>query len=461
MLVFAAFCAIIAVFSFSFYIWAIELCCGVIYVAIFMFAYSTKDYSTDSSSLYSGIGFLFTFAFEAIYFYVIASSGSRDFRLAPPGLFLWICAQWYQAFSFLIVRNRKRPEMAFVPIIAICSISAAALLSFRLLLPGAELLLQTTYRAWYLGANAIGITSLYGAMLIRLLMTWKDQPEYFAVRTLVSIVASVLACVGIMLSIGSSPALAFGPYFLRFLALSICYNANVTFIMLSPYRALYSRLSSRAEELSTANARLEANLAEKEVLLGEVHHRVKNNLQVISSLLSLQGHYRENEGLSEALEESQNRIRAMALVHEMLYRNNDFSSIDFPEYLERLVDELFNSSGRPEIRKALDCEPVQVPIDDAITCGLIVNELITNCLKHAFPSGKSGTIRIRVRASPSTIELAIEDDGIGLPPGLDLGSARSMGFALIASLCSQLRGKCEVWRERGTRVAIVFPRTAP
>ena len=458
LLLFVAFCAIIAYIAFPFYVLVIELCSGIIYIAIFMFAYSTKYYSTDSSSLYSGVGFLFTFAFEILYFYTIISSGSRDFRLAPPGFFLWICAQWYQAFSFLIVKNRKRPEMTLAPIIAICSIVAAGLLSFHFFLRGAEVLLETTYRAWYLGANAVGITLFYGAMLIGLLRDRKNQPDYFAVRTFASIIVSIIACVGMILSIDSSPALAFVFYFIRFVALSLCYNANVTLIMLSPYRALYSQLSYRADELAVANTRLKGTLAEKEILLGEVHHRVKNNLQVISSLLNLQRAYHKDEGLGEALEESQNRIRAMALVHEMLYQNRDFSSIDFSEYIERVVAELFNSSGRPEIRKVMECDPVQVPIDAAITSGLIVNELITNCLKHAFPSGRAGTISIRVKASPSTIELAVEDDGVGLPPGIDIGTRRSMGFSLIASLSSQLRGKYEVGREKGTRIALSFPR---
>ncbi len=461
LLSFLAFCAIVAMLRFGFYIWVIELACGVIYVAVFMFAFSIRDYSPGSSTIYFGVGFLFTFAFEVAYSYLTVSSGGPDFRLASTGLFLWVCTQWYQAVAFLLVINRERPQVRLVPVVAICSSVAAILLSFHFFLPGVELLLETRYRGTYLGINCVSLGAFYAYLVWELRRGWAGQPEFFAVRTLVSLLFSCIACVGLILTVDSGPIPVFAFSFLRFVGLVLCYNANVTFTLLSPYRALYGQLSSRAEQLSAANARLNAALAEKEVLLSEIHHRVKNNLQIVSSLLNLQGFGDQGKGIREALETSQSRIRAMALVHEMLYQNKDFTAIDFADYLGRLLRELFSAAGRPEIRSALDCDRVFVPIDAAITCSLIVNELVTNCLKHAFPEGRGGTVSVRLRAGPARVALAVEDDGVGLPDGFDIGSLRSLGLSLLASLTSQLGGEYSIGGEGGTKVTVEFPNECP
>jgi two-component sensor histidine kinase len=293
-------------------------------------------------------------------------------------------------------------------------------------------------------------------MIWKLVRAWKTLPPYFAARTCASLVATSVGALGILLTLDSAPVLVFAFYYFRFIGLSLCYNANVAYILLSPYRALYGQLSSRADELSEANARLKGALAEKEVLLGEIHHRVKNNLQVVSSLLSLQSGQVRSEEFREAFVESQNRIRAMSLVHEMLYQDKNFAAIDFADYLKRISGELLYSSGRTEIRSVMDCESVRVPIDAAITCSLIVNELVTNCLKHAFPRGRTGTVCVRLRSVGASVELAVEDDGVGLPDGFDIESIRSMGFSLVTSLASQLRAQYTIEGTAGTRVRIKF-----
>jgi two-component sensor histidine kinase len=460
-LAFLAFCAAFALVKFSFYVWTIELACAVILVAIFMFAFNIKEYSVDSSSLYSGAGFLFTFVFAAAYLYITASSGERDFRLAPAGLFFYVSMQWYLAFTFLIILYRKRPSMRLSTVIATCSAITAALLSFHFLLPNVELQLVSRHRSAYVYANVAGLAALYGYMLWKLVRAWGELPEYFAARTFASLVATSIGALGVLLTLDSGPVLVFAFYFLRFVGLSLCYNANVAFILLPPYRALYGQLSSRADELSEANVRLKAALDEKEVLLGEIHHRVKNNLQVVSSLLSLQSGQVQSEEFREAFLESQNRIRAMSLVHEMLYQDKNFAAIDFADYLKRISGELLYSSGRTEIRGVMDCESVHVPIDAAITCSLIVNELITNCLKHAFPRGRAGTVSVRLRPADSIVELEVGDDGVGLPLEFDVAAFRSMGFSLVTSLVSQLRGELDIEGTGGTCVRIRFPNAAP
>ena len=458
---FLVLCAAFALVRLSFYIWVIELVCGVVYVAIFMFAFSMRDYSPDRSFLYSGVGFLFTFVFDIAYCYTAVVSGSPDFRLEPRISFLWICTQWFQAFTFLMVLSRGRPKMTLAPVTSICAIVGLGLLSLHFFLPGAELTLVTTHRGAYFAFSAIALTAFYGAMLWMAARKRRELPAYFVVRTMAAIVASGLSFLGLLLTMDSGPAPAFAFYFLRFVGLALCYNANVTFILLSPFHALYGQLSSRAAEMAAANARLGAALAEKEVLLGEVHHRVKNNLQVVSSLLSLQAGQSRNLEFKEAFEESQRRIRAMALVHEMLYQDRNFAAIDFSDYLKRIMGELLSSSGRSSIKAIVDCEAIEIPIDAAITCSLIVNELVTNSLKHAFPGGRAGLVSLRMRVAGPKVELTIEDDGVGLPPGFDLESLRSMGFSLVTGLVSQLRGECAIEGGGGTRVRISFPREGP
>jgi two-component sensor histidine kinase len=451
---FLAFCGALALADFGLYVWVIELACGFVYIAIFMFAFSIKDYSQDTSMLHSSTGFLFTFAFEAAYFYVIARSGSRDFRLAPEGFFLWISTQWYLAFTLLIAIDRKAPKISLARVIAICSVVAAAIFAAHFLLGDLELLLETRYPVAFLGTNAAGLACIYGFIAFRLRRAWGELPEYYARRILASVLASILSCGGILLTIDSAPAAAFAFYYLRFVAVSLCYSANVTYILLSPFRALYGQLSSRAEELSES-------LAEREILLKEIHHRVKNNLQVISSLLSLQAFYRADERLARSLGESQSRIRAMALVHEMLYQSEDFAAVDFSDYLKRIVSELFSACGRPEIRSVLDCETLRVPIDAAITCGLIVNELVGNSLKHAFPEGRGGTIRVSLKASSSLASIEVDDDGVGLPPGFDIRELRTMGLSLLEGLTAQLDGEYSIDGSLGTRIIVSFPNESP
>jgi len=208
----------------------------------------------------------------------------------------------------------------------------------------------------------------------------------------------------------------------------------------------------RAEEM------LKASLQEKEVLLKEIHHRVKNNLQVVSSLLSLQSGYIMDFQAREGFKESQNRIRSMALVHEKLYKSGDLSRINFPEYIESIADYLRRSyaSNCRGVRLNLDVDDVSLNIDRAIPCGLIVNELISNCLKHAFPNGRSGDIYLSLHSIDGIIDLVVKDNGAGLPKDLDIRKTKSLGITLVSTLVKQLKGTLEMRSEPGTEFKIRF-----
>jgi PAS domain S-box-containing protein len=210
-------------------------------------------------------------------------------------------------------------------------------------------------------------------------------------------------------------------------------------------------------ERKQTEARLLASLREKEVLLKEVHHRVKNNLQIISSLLSLQGRETDHPRAGRSLRESRNRIRSMALIHEQLYQSEDLANIDFAQYVERLVDYVVSSYGRDGLGVSvqLRIESTSLSIDYAIPCGMIVNELVANAVEHAFPDGQ-GEILIEFCSENNHHTLAVSDNGKGLPPSLDPAQAKSLGLRLIAALVEQLGGELEVASSQGTRVTVAF-----
>jgi two-component sensor histidine kinase len=206
-------------------------------------------------------------------------------------------------------------------------------------------------------------------------------------------------------------------------------------------------------------------LKEKDILLGEIHHRVKNNLHVIHSLLDLQSARITDTSVQEMLRESQNRIRSMALIHQTLYESRDFAGVDFKTFLDTLIPTLISSYGIDPFRIALSiaAEDVKLPINLAIPCGLMVNELVSNALKHAFPGSRPGEIAVsaRVEAKPDEpgdqVVLAIGDDGVGLADTVDLETAETLGLRLVLLLTDQLHGVLDIHRADPTRFTITFP----
>ncbi|MEI9952824.1 MAG: AAA family ATPase [Pseudomonadota bacterium] len=204
---------------------------------------------------------------------------------------------------------------------------------------------------------------------------------------------------------------------------------------------------------------LQASLEEKEALLKEIHHRVKNNLQLISSLLSLQASGTADPSVAERFEDSRNRVRSMALVHENLYRAGNFARIRMAPHIEGLCTHLASAYAlrSHHVRLVYRINDLHLDVDKAMSCGLIVNELVSNALKHAFPQARPGLVAVELTASDQNqYALLVEDDGIGLPVGLNFSDLRSLGLQLVQDLTKQLRGSLTVKRERGTAFKIVF-----
>jgi len=219
-------------------------------------------------------------------------------------------------------------------------------------------------------------------------------------------------------------------------------------------------LEEEVVERQKAQHQAETSLKEKELLLREIHHRVKNNLQIVSSLLRLQSRRIDDAKTVEILNDSRSRISAMSLIHESLYKPSSLSSVSLREYVLELTFKLFDFYGVDAdlIALVIDVEPITLNIDTATPCGLIINELVTNSLKYAFPAERSGAITITMkRTGESGYLLQVGDNGVGLPPVLDIRQTQSLGLQLVVNLVEkQLQGELEVRRDRGTTYVITF-----
>ncbi len=207
-----------------------------------------------------------------------------------------------------------------------------------------------------------------------------------------------------------------------------------------------------------AEEKMKASLEEKEVLLQEIHHRVKNNMQIISSLLNLQTRYVKDIQCREMFRESQNRIQSMALIHEKVYQSEDLSHIDFKEYVQSVVNGLIQSYdvNMNQVTIKIKVEDISLSIDTAMPCGLIINELVSNALKHAFPD-RTGEIMVTLRAVDGIIELTVGDNGVGMPDDVDFKNAETLGLQLVTILAEdQLRGDINLDKSKGTVFTITF-----
>jgi two-component sensor histidine kinase len=223
--------------------------------------------------------------------------------------------------------------------------------------------------------------------------------------------------------------------------------------------SLYQRVQTELRERQQIETQLRASLKEKEVLLKEVHHRVKNNLQMVSSLLNLQANTIENPEVLKPFIESQQRVKTMALIHEKLYQSDNLAKIDFTEYVQALVGGMFQSywSSKSTTHLHVEVAPVELAVDVAIPCGLIINELVSNALKYAFPNDRSGEIKILFSQSDiQQYRLTVADSGIGIPENLNFQQSPSLGLQLVCALARKLRGTIELDRTNGTAFSITF-----
>ena len=221
-------------------------------------------------------------------------------------------------------------------------------------------------------------------------------------------------------------------------------------------------LQAEITERKHAEEKIQASLLEKETMLKEIHHRVKNNLQVISSLLGLQSGYLQDEQSRKVFQESQDRVRIMANIHTMLYQSEDLARVDFSGFIRDLVGRLQQSYGMAEspVEVHTNIADVSLTIETSIPCGLILNELVSNALKHAFPGGRRGEVNISMATAGDRFVLKVQDNGIGFPASVDFENPRSMGLELVNLLVGQMNGMIDLQVEGGAIFTITFPETS-
>lgn len=235
-------------------------------------------------------------------------------------------------------------------------------------------------------------------------------------------------------------------------------NIKVTVVEIEDDVLYVMVIASDITEIKQFEIELKNSIREKEVLLKEIHHRVKNNMQIISSLMNIQTRYLDDEESINVLKESQNRVRSMSMIHEKLYGSKKFDKVYFSEYIENLVWDLFYSYSieKGKIEPVLEIEDVKLNIETSVPLGLIITELVSNCLKYAFPDSLKGTLLVSLKNLGEKYELIIKDDGIGFPETIDYKNTDSLGLQLVNSLTDQLDGEIELKTGNGTEFSIKF-----
>jgi two-component sensor histidine kinase len=216
-------------------------------------------------------------------------------------------------------------------------------------------------------------------------------------------------------------------------------------------------ITRNISERKQGEEKVKQSLKEKEILLQEVHHRVKNNLQIILSIINLQFGTVKDKKTLDLLRDVRNRIKAMSFVHELLYQANDFSSINFSEYVSNIINNLIYSYAQKQsVVLKQDIDPVFLDLDIAIPCGLIINELITNSLKYAFSENENGELFISLKQTDGTIKMVIADTGKGFPNTINFRKTKSLGMQLVVALLDQIGGTIELDNTNGTAFSIAF-----
>ena len=233
---------------------------------------------------------------------------------------------------------------------------------------------------------------------------------------------------------------------------------HITTVMANDNISYILGIASDITEQKKAENEIKSSLNEKNILLQEVHHRVKNNMQIISSLLNLQTQYVEDEEAIDVLKESQNRVRSMAIIHEKLYQSEDLTNINFVGYIQSLVSNLFYSYNitNNRIQSILKVENLSLNIETAVPCGLIISELVSNSLKYAFPNEMKGEIFVSLKDKEGDYELIVRDNGIGISENIDFNNLETLGLLLVNNLTEQIDGKMTINRKQGTEFRIRF-----
>lgn len=444
--------------SFALFITGIEIAYFTACLSITAFSYSVHRFTRDQFTTYIGMSFLFIAVMNFFFIYAGKEFILDGNPLRPANIFFWVSTFWYQAFAFFILIRAKNVRFRPASVLTTYMIITLGLVLVYLAVPVLRTIDNPTILLAYGTANSIAFVFFYAYMLRWLMHHRAGFTSYFTNLLIAGMVASSVSAIAGAAHLCDPRIPLFISWFSKFVAAYLCFSAAVSYSLLDPYRNLFGTLSTRTIQLEKANNNFRAALAEREVLIREIHHRVKNNMQILLSMLSIQATQAQSDIIKQALQESKNRVFAMSSVHEKLYQYGDLSRIDLLDYLNGLVTELGYGVAGKHITYETNGVHVLALMDTAINCGLIVNELVTNCIKHAFPEGRAGSIRVRI-GSPAKEEIRIEvmDDGIGIPADIDPNTTDSMGMTLITTLAKQLQGTFQYEGNTGTHAVLTIP----
>lgn len=432
-----------------------ELFSIVVAFAIFVVAWNARRIIHNNYLLVTGIAYLFIGFIDLLH-----ALGYEGMPLFPDHHYvanqLWLAARYlesvtlFAAFSFARSRRDVRALAVFLVYSALTLVLLASIFVFRVFpvcfVEGEG---QTAFKI----VSEYVISLILAAAIVRL-YRHRDLFDPAVFRYLKwSLVFSILSELAFSLYVSNYSLVNMAGHFAKIAAFYLVYKALVETGFVRPFGMLF-------REVKQNERRLEAALKQKELLLKEVHHRVKNNLNIVNSLIRLQAARIKDTGIADRLRDLTSRIQSMALVHEKLYQSGDLSDIDLGAYVRDTVDNLYNGYGIDRERIRCDVRSrggIALTIRQAIPCGMIVNELVTNCLKYAFPGDRSGTIAVEVSLADGVVLLAVRDDGVGLPEGLDIDDGGTLGLSLIRSLAEQISGSVEVGPGPGTSVVVRFP----
>ncbi len=428
-------------------------CCIVVYG----FARNTAGFNASPSLRFLGPSFAFIALLEMAS--TMASYGPRADGQGI-ALFLRLSSGWYLAFAFFFLSSVERTGVKmrgawttyFLVTLAIAGVAA-----LRLLPPPRG----TVYFLAFALANTVFTWVLLMLSALRLRRSFPSGR--YRRRLVAAVLLAAAAAPAALLSAGAAPVFEYlGEYF-RIASFFLIYKAVVSQVLMKPYRSMFLDMRREGGALRKKNLVLSLALEEKMGLLREVHHRIKNSLQIIASLLDLAKGESGDAKVMGILRDSQERVRSVALVHDLLSRSPEASAVDISAYIRRLISGICGSLSPPP-RIETELSEVWLPLDRALPMGMALNELLTNAAKYGGREKEAPRIRVRLAIEPDALDaqeiaLEVEDDGPGFPAQFDPEATDSLGFSLIHSLASQLRGYVS-WSSKdggGLRVRFAFP----
>ncbi|MBU3914668.1 hypothetical protein KKA14_03960 [bacterium] len=421
--------------------------------AVFFFAWNSRDYLKNNYFLFIGVAYLFIGIIDMSHTFAYKGMGVFTGIDANHPTQLWIAARYLESLSLLLAfqffRRRLNPYYLFAGFLVITSLTFASIFYWEIF---PDCFIEGS------GLTVFKKTSEYIISVILLAVIahfyiYRRQFDKNIHRLLVtSVIVSILAELTFTFYISVFGLSNLIGHLFKIISFYLMYRAIIITGLKQPFSLLL-------REVKQSEDHLKSSLKEKETLLHEVHHRVKNNMQVISSLLKLQADSIENDQIKEVLKESQNRVYVMSAVHEILHGSDKLSKIDLKTYLSKITTSIFQaySTDHRNVLLKSDVEDSPISINQAYPLGLIVNELLSNSLKYAFPKERTGEISVSMKRLDKEHELIVMDDGIGMPGELDWKNASSLGLKLVRALSeNQLDGSINMKSINGTKFIIKF-----